>query len=203
MARAGTKGIPRSQRERQIVETASEVFGNQGFRVTNLNDIASAAGISKPLIYNYFGSKEGLFAACLDYAGDVVADEMERIARGHAVGIQRGMQTLDAIFSVLEPQPWLWRLFFDSSAPGEGAAADAMHHYVDRINKLALEGVTEMLSLAGIHDERDISAMTHVWMSIVDALVDWWLEHRDETAAQMSERCRRLTAAAFGLGHAT
>lgn len=199
MAQAGTKGVPRSRRERQIIETACATFGERGFQGANLTDIAADAGISKPLIYNYFGSKDGLFAACLEFAGSMVAGEMERIARGDAIGMDRGIRTLESIFTVLEPQPWLWRLFFDQSAPTSGPAADASSHYVERISKLALEGVTEMLSIAGDHDELDISAMTRVWMSIVDALVDWWLDHADETAAQMTQRCVRLITAVMSV----
>src|SRR5699024_1689236 len=88
-------------------------------------------------------------------------------------------------------------LFFDVSAPADGPAAEAMRHYVDRISKLAVEGVTEMMHLAGNHDELDISAMTHVWMSIVDSLVGWWLDHTDETAAHMTRRCTRPISAAL------
>ena len=78
---AGTKGVPRADREAQIVEAASEVFGTRGFAATSVGDIAERAGISKPLIYNYFGSKEGLLRACLHRAIDILADEFERIAR--------------------------------------------------------------------------------------------------------------------------
>ena len=197
MARAGTKGIPRAQREDQIVDEACRAFGNHGYAATNLSDVAADAGISKPLIYNYFGSKDGLYAACLEHAGAIIAGEMERIARGEATGLERGMRTLEGLFRVLEPRPWLWRLFFDVSAPADGPAAEALRHYVDRISKLAVEGVTEMMHLAGNHDELDISAMTHVWMSIVDSLVGWWLDHPDETAAHMTRRCTRLISAAL------
>src|SRR4051794_26466639 len=56
---AGTKGVPRAEREAQIVTAATEVFGAQGFAATSVADVAARAGISKPLIYQYFGSKEG------------------------------------------------------------------------------------------------------------------------------------------------
>src|SRR5690348_492815 len=114
---AGTKGVPRADREGQIVQAASEVFGARGFAATSVADIAERAGISKPLIYNYFGSKEGLFRACLQRAGGILAEEMERIARGDAVGLERALRTLEGIFTLLEPQPWIWRLFFDPTIP--------------------------------------------------------------------------------------
>ena len=195
---AGTKGVPRLDRETQILDIASEQFGTHGFAATSVAAIADKAGISKPLIYNYFGSKEGLYEACLDRGGAMLADEIERIARGDAVGIERGMATLAGMFALLEPQPYLWRLFFDATAPSTGPIADSVALYADRIGKLADEGVAELMGLAGNDDPLDISAMTAVWLGIVDSLMDWWLDHPDESAEQMMQRCMRLLTALFG-----
>ena len=197
-AKAGTKGVPRLERESQMLEVASEIFGNEGYAATNIQVVAERAGISKPLIYNYFGSKEGLFLACLDRAGTIVADEIERIARGDAVGIERGLRTLDGMFTILEPQPYLWKLFYDPTAPSTGAVADAIDHYTQRIAKLADEGVAELMGLAGNTDPLDISAMTAMWLGIVDSLMKWWMEHPDESAEAMMQRCVRLLSALLG-----
>jgi AcrR family transcriptional regulator len=195
---AGTKGVPRLDRESQILDIASEQFGAHGFAVTSVAAIAQAAGISKPLIYNYFGSKEGLYEACLDRGGALVADEIERVAGGDAVGIQRGMDTLSGMFALLEEQRYLWRLFFDTTAPATGPIADSVRLYADRIGKLAEEGVAELMGLAGNDNELDISAMTSVWLGIVDSLMNWWVGHPDQTAEQMMHRCERLLIALFG-----
>src|SRR4051794_32295608 len=114
---AGTKGVPRADREEQIVGAAIEVFGASGYSATSVADVAERAGISKPLIYQYFGSKEGLFRACLHRAGEILASEMERIARGGAVGLERALRTLEGMFTLLAPRPWIWRLFFDPTIP--------------------------------------------------------------------------------------
>lgn len=199
-SRAGTKGVPRLDRESQILDAAAREFGTLGYAATNVADVATQAGISKPLIYSYFGSKEGLFTACLDRAGAVVAEEIERIAREDSTGIERGIRTLEGIFAILEPQPHLWKLFFDQSAPRSGAVGNSTTHYKDRITKIAEEGVTELLVLHGNHDPVDASALTVVWMSIVDALVIWWLDHPDQNAEQMTQRCLRLLDALFAEG---
>jgi AcrR family transcriptional regulator len=197
-SKAGTKGVPRLERETQILTVASEVFATEGFGAANIQLIADQAGISKPLIYNYFGSKEGLLLACLERAGAIVADEIERIAQGDAVGIERGMRTLEGMFTILEDQRHLWRLFYDRTAPQSGAVADAVEHYTARITKLADEGVAELMALSGNTDRLDISAMTAIWMGLVDSLMRWWVDHPDESADDMMARAGRLLSAILG-----
>jgi len=190
---AGTKGVPRLERESQILVVASEIFGTDGFAAANIQAIADQAGISKPLIYSYFGSKDGLFLACLERAGEILVGEIERVAHD-AVGIERGIFTLQAMFATLEPQRYLWRLIYDPTAPRTGAVAEATAHYVDRITKLADEGVGELMTMGGDTDPTDISAMTAVWLGVVDSLVNWWVDRPEESAQAMTERCLRLLA---------
>ncbi|MDR6118410.1 AcrR family transcriptional regulator [Aeromicrobium sp. SORGH_AS981] len=194
---AGTKGVPRADRERQILAVASVAFGTHGFVGTNVADVARAAGISKPLVYAYFGSKEGLYAACLDRAGALLGDEIERVARGDVVGLERGVRTLEGMFGVLEDQRHVWRLLHDRSAPSTAEVATVVAAHTDRIHALAHEGVSELLALAGVRDALDVSAMTATWLGIVDSLMDWWVAHPEQSAADMVERVTRLVAALF------
>ncbi len=194
---AGTKGVPRAERERQILAIASVAFGTHGFVGTNVADVARAAGISKPLVYAYFGSKEGLYAACLDRAGELLGDEIERVARGDVVGLERGVRTLEGMFDVLEDQRHVWRLLHDRSAPSTPEVAAVVAAHTDRIHALAHEGVSELLALAGVRDALDVSAMTATWLGIVDSLMDWWVAHPEQSAADMVERVTRLVAALF------
>ena len=192
-------GVPRADREEQILVAATRLFGTLGYAATSVAAVAEPAGISKPLVYSYFGSKEGLYSACLRRAGEQLAAEMERIARTGVVGLERGLRTLEGIFALLEPQPWTWRLIFDPTAPAEGEVAEVLTTYTARITALAEEGVGEMMRLAGVDDPLDISALSAVWMAVADSLVTWWLDHPGTSAEDMSARCARLFAAVFGV----
>lgn len=66
--RAPRVRMPRAQREEQILRVAEEVFAERGFQATTMEDIAERVGVTKPLIYEYFGSKEGLLSACITNA---------------------------------------------------------------------------------------------------------------------------------------
>lgn len=60
--------MPRAEREMQMLEVAEQVFAERGFHATTMDDIAERVGVTKPLIYDYFGSKEGLLAATIERA---------------------------------------------------------------------------------------------------------------------------------------
>ncbi|MBB3088046.1 TetR/AcrR family transcriptional regulator [Nocardioides albus] len=92
-ANAGTKGVPRADRELQILRAACEVFGTMGFAKASVAGIAADAGISKPLVYQYFGSKEGLFLASFNYGAETLAAEMERVAADDTVSSVRSSRS--------------------------------------------------------------------------------------------------------------
>ena len=196
--RAGTKGVARADREEQIVTVGCRVFGEAGFAGTSVSDIAVAAGISKPLIYNYFGSKEGLYAACVRRAAGILTAEIERTAASGTVGLARAVVTLDGMFRVLAPQPWMWHLVLDPSAPRDAALEDVLADYERRILDFGTEGVAELLRLAGNDDPTDTDAMRAVWENVFRTLVGWWLAHPEESPEAMTARCVRLFSAVFG-----
>lgn len=197
-ANAGTKGVARAVREQQIVDAACRAFGESGFAATSVADVAEAAGISKPLIYNYFGSKEGLYAVCLHHAASTLTAEIERTAASGTVGLARAIVTLDGMFRALAPQPWIWRLVFDPTAPREGAIDAELAAYERQIFTFGEDGVGELMRLAGNDDPSDISAMHAVWENTFRSLVTWWLDHPDESPDQMTQRCIRLFSTVFG-----
>lgn len=55
-----------SERREQIIESALPIFASKGLEGSSVEEIAAMAGVSKPLIYDHFGGKEGLFAVVVD-----------------------------------------------------------------------------------------------------------------------------------------
>jgi len=195
---AGTKGVARADREAQIVEVACRVFGESGYAGTSVADVAEAAGISKPLIYNYFGSKDGLYAVCVRHAAAILVAEIERTAASGTVGLARAVVTLDGMFRALAPQPWLWHLVFDPTAPREGEIAEILAEHEQRIFAFGEDGVGELLRLSGNDDREDLLAMRAVWENVFRTLVTWWLENPGTSPEAMTQRCVRLFSTVFG-----
>ncbi|MEU4395322.1 TetR/AcrR family transcriptional regulator [Kribbella sp. NPDC023855] len=191
MSRPGTKGVPREQREQQILEIATAEFGSRGYAYTSLTDIATAAGVSKPLIYTYFGSRDGLHAACVQQAGRSLVDA---VASAQTVpGPGKALATLTAIFHALDGHTQNWKLIYDSTLPRPSEAYAVARGYQDALNTMGAEGVAEVL--AGGNDVEDRSLLLALWFSIVSTTISWWSEHPTQTPQQMTDRCRRLFAA--------
>src|ERR1700739_3947441 len=68
--------LARADRERLMLRAAGEAFSTQGFHGSSMDEIARAAGITKPMLYRYFGSKEGLYAAYLKLTGHELVDKV-------------------------------------------------------------------------------------------------------------------------------
>ena len=66
---AGTPRLPAAQRRQQLLEVALAVFGRDGFHHTSMNDLAEAAGVTKPVLYQHFGSKRELYLEVLREVG--------------------------------------------------------------------------------------------------------------------------------------
>src|ERR671917_463467 len=54
------------QRRRQLLDIGRELFAQRGFEATSVEELAAHAVVSKPVVYEHFGGKEGLYAAVVD-----------------------------------------------------------------------------------------------------------------------------------------
>jgi AcrR family transcriptional regulator len=73
--------VPRAVRKRQLVELGEELFAERGFAKASMDELARRAGVTKPVIYELFGSKDGLFRACLEGLALRLATEIAEAAR--------------------------------------------------------------------------------------------------------------------------
>lgn len=187
--------MPRADREQQIVSVAVEEFAERGYAGASMVAIAGRAGISKPLIYQYFGSKDGLYLSCLREIADALLNRLEPEWQREDDSVGHRLIVLQAFFEALEPRRTAWRLLYDPSMPDTGEIADVARAYRDRTAEVASSGSARFLQARGNHDPEDASALSAVWMGLVDSLVMWWVEHPGQSAADMTARCARLMTA--------
>src|SRR6476620_2293151 len=99
----GTQRVPRAEREVLILAEAIDHFAREGYAGASVADIAARAGISKPLVYQYFGSKDGLFLACLHHVAEPMLERLEVAWSHEDDSVLSRVATLGAIFESLEP----------------------------------------------------------------------------------------------------
>ena len=63
---AASRRLTAEQRRQQLVAVALELFARRGYRATTMDDIAEAAGVTKPLLYQHFSSKRALYLELVD-----------------------------------------------------------------------------------------------------------------------------------------
>jgi AcrR family transcriptional regulator len=95
--------LPRSQRREQIIAAATRAFARAGFAATNLDDIATEAGISRAILYRHFDSKTDLYQAVLDNACSrlATATGTDEFTENSVAGLLRAAATDPAGFRLL------------------------------------------------------------------------------------------------------
>ncbi|MER5961398.1 TetR/AcrR family transcriptional regulator [Streptomyces sp. NPDC002057] len=192
-SKAGTKGVPRDLRRRQMLEAATEEFGGRGYAAASLAAIAERVGVTKTLLHQYFGTKEDLYVACLVPVGDGLLDTI-RTAMDDEEGTtpHTPLRVLRSIFVALEGRREAWFVLYDRTLPPGGEAARTAATYWSAIDALAAGGTADLLRAAGSTDPLDADALRHVWTDLVSTLVRWWVKHPEESPEAMTRRCARL-----------
>ncbi|MYW48571.1 TetR/AcrR family transcriptional regulator [Streptomyces sp. SID161] len=194
MGKAGTKGVSRAERERQITDVAVEEFGTHGYAGVTVAAVARRAGISKPLVYSYFDTKDGLYLACVHRVGALLVDAVA--AGGARSGsTDHALDTLRAIFATVERHRHAWSLLYDPALPPDGELRETVGRYRGRLAAMGGAGAARLLARAGHDDPLDHQLLNDVWQYAVTAVMRWWSDHPEQSAADMTARCARLLTA--------
>lgn len=66
-----------AEKQKTIIDAALKSFGTNGYKKTSVSDIATAAGISKAMVFHYFGTKKALYLYLIDLCGSVIMKEID------------------------------------------------------------------------------------------------------------------------------
>ena len=103
-----------------MLEMAGRVFAARGFHEASMDEIAEAAGVSKPMLYNYFGSKEGLYFAYVDLSYRELIAAIDEAVAGAGEGPMRQLQAGAVAYDtyVGEHRDAFYVLFREMGDPG-------------------------------------------------------------------------------------
>ena len=104
----------------QTLAVAHVLFAARGFAAVTMDDIAAEVGVTKPLLYNYFGNKERLYVACMERAGDALFATIEETVRPSANPGDLLNDGLRAFFTFLDADRAAWAVLFDETLPQSG-----------------------------------------------------------------------------------
>jgi AcrR family transcriptional regulator len=168
-----------------MVAAARRVFAERGFHSTSMDDVARAAGVSKPMVYAYFGSKEGLFAECVRQAGIELRANVAAAAGpvGDAPPDERLWTGLLAVFTEIERNREAWDLLYPLEGPGPGGALGARASYgMAAMTELVRGLMAEAARARGLPDAmvEQTAPLAGALAGAVVALIDWWRRHPEE-----------------------
>jgi len=108
--------LPAPARREQILDVSVQVFARNGFHSTSMNDVAEAAGVTKPVLYQHFNSKQDLYMALLDEAGNRLRNALAKAVADVSTGKEQTERGFRAYFRWVSEDHDAFLLLFGSRA---------------------------------------------------------------------------------------
>lgn len=166
-----------------MVEAASALFAEHGFGGVSMDDIAKASGITKPMLYAYFDSKEGLFAACAQRAGEQLRDDLREVSERRELSPdQRLWHGIDRVFRFVEENHDSWLLLYPDGALASGSlgsgAVAARDEMVGLLTQLFIRTAREQ----GLSDQAvaQVESIAHSLTAATISAASRWAANEDE-----------------------
>ncbi|MCD0447796.1 TetR/AcrR family transcriptional regulator [Actinocorallia sp. API 0066] len=174
------------ERREQLVEIGRALFAERGFDGTAVEEIAAKAGVSKPVVYEHFGGKEGLYAVVVDRE---MARLLSMVTQGMADGLHYRGKLEGAALALLE--------YIEESTDGfrilvrDSHAASGTGTFASLISDIATHVEYLLVEEFERHgrDGRLAPMYAQMLVGMVAMTGQWWLEvrkpRREEVAAHL------------------
>src|SRR3954463_5536864 len=192
------KRLSAEDRRAAILDSALEVFSRRGYNGASIDEIATAAGISKALIYEHFPSKRDLHVSLLERHTQDIFVRLAQTADTKDPGEVRLRNGVNAFLEWAETHRDAFRLLFRDTFEPDVAAV------LDRLQNQATGAIAALMAAEpGLQGEDDldlalsIEAMAQQLSGGVQSLAIWWQQHPDVERAWLVDRV--MDYAWFGL----
>ncbi|SEF88788.1 DNA-binding transcriptional regulator, AcrR family [Thermomonospora echinospora] len=171
--------MSRADRERQMLDMAEEVFAERGYRAASMEEIAERCGVSKPMLYEYFGSKDGLLTAAIDRSKaelyEATRAAMDRATTPQDV-VWRGML---AYFEFMDAHSRSFAMLLQEPLVATPATGEAIEQTRRQQSGLIAPIIA---ALAPEMPRPAVEAYTEIIIGACERLAVWRLRHPEVTA---------------------
>ena len=191
--------LPRAVREREMLAAARHVFSERGFHPASMDEIAERAGISKPMLYAYFGSKEGLYLASIRRSGEVLMRAIAEAADQSLAPDEQLWRGVRAYFEFVGSQRDGWSVLYREANAAGGEPAAEVAGMRRRIVELVAALIKDVASSKGAGmDDAEVDALAQALVGAGESLANWWNDHPEVTADELASRLMNLTWTGLG-----
>ena len=162
--------VPRAVRERQVLELAEALFAERGYGGASMDELARRAGVTKPVVYELFGSKEGLFGACVDRSIERLAAEIAAAVRAQGEPEARLLAGGLAFIRFAAGNRVAWDLLSMGGRFAEQARA------VRSSQAELIRGLMAEMAAEGT-DPRELEVAAHAVNAAYEGVAHWMWEH--------------------------
>jgi len=162
---------PRQRRD-LILEAAGRLFGEHVYDGTRLDDVAAAAGVTKPVLYRHFDEKTALYLALLERHRDDLGSFADAISATGTLE-QRLRAVLEVWLSYVEAHAYAWRMLFRDT--GGGPRVQAFRLEVQGRARVTLAGLIRSLGGDSI-PAREIEPLAELLRMGMASLALWWID---------------------------
>ena len=152
-----------------MVAAAERLFSERGYHGVSMDEIATASGITKPMLYDYFGSKEGLFLACVERARGRLFEEIASAVRGASEPEEALRAGVEAFLSFADEQRETWTVLFGEGGRFNETAAAIRAEQAGLIAQL----LRELPGWEREPDEEELDALAHIFVGAAEAIAFW------------------------------
>ena len=152
--------LPADERRQQLLAVACDLFARSGFHQTSMDDIAEAAGVTKPVLYQHFPSKRALYLELLEDTGRRLLDRLGEATARVTSGRARVEEGFRAYFDFAVGDRSSFRLLFGASIRSDPEFART----VDGILESAADRISTLIDLPTSEDQRRVLAYALVGM---------------------------------------
>jgi AcrR family transcriptional regulator len=186
MATSTRTRLSREDRKKQMLDKAHKLFAERGYAAVTMDEIAAAVGITKPLIYNYFGNKERLYITCMERAGDALIETISEAvadADDPPAVFEAGVR---AFFDFLDTDRDAWTVLFDETLPHGGVVMERVLAYRLKLRDLATRSTLARMPERLRERESvrtDVEVTSTAVLGAAEAVARWWLSTQEMSAA--------------------